>query len=204
MLTCDPTRRAPPLRFDRSSRVMHRRVASARCSATRTLLEPSRPGRALGPSLQHLARRRSWGSALRRFAPASGGRSFLTCRAHVPVTSASSAPTVFVEVAHRSGENRDLKKRLVGDNVDLASGLRSRLRSVSARVLQGPIVPALGFASCRAAGAALSAFEQARSRSNHRLRTPLFGVLSAHGFGRPFPVKPCFDVLPPNSRLDEA
>jgi hypothetical protein len=35
MLTRDPSRRAPPLRFDRSSRVMHRRVASARCSATR-------------------------------------------------------------------------------------------------------------------------------------------------------------------------
>jgi len=57
--------------------------AFARCSATgsslRGLADPS------GPSLCS-GRRRSWGSgALRRFAPATGDRAFLSGRAHVPV-----------------------------------------------------------------------------------------------------------------------
>jgi len=80
------------------SRVMHRRVPSARCSATRTahlqsqalmpdrLIEPrsgpSRPGRTSGPSL--VVRRRSWGSTLRSLDPASGGPASLPSRAHVP------------------------------------------------------------------------------------------------------------------------
>jgi hypothetical protein len=69
-LDADPIVQAPPQCFRRPLRVMHRRSFLARRSATRRRGR-SRPGRDEW-SFPHLARRRSWGSTLRRFAPARG------------------------------------------------------------------------------------------------------------------------------------
>jgi hypothetical protein len=82
-LTGDPSHQAPPLCvFAGSSPVMHRRVPLARCSATGRSSPRGLAGRWVLPSC--FAQRRSWGSTLRRFAPATGGCSSLSRRAHMP------------------------------------------------------------------------------------------------------------------------
>jgi len=88
-LRSDPSRQAPPLRlFAARSR------SCIVALSWRDVPLPSRafaawPIRVVLPSCP--GRRRSWGliSALRRFAPAAGDRSFLIGRAHVPVRPAA-------------------------------------------------------------------------------------------------------------------
>jgi len=88
-LRSDPSRQAPPLRlFAARSR------SCIVALSWRDVPLPSRafaawPIRVVLPSCP--GRRRSWGliSALRRFAPATGDRSFLIGRAHVPVRPAA-------------------------------------------------------------------------------------------------------------------
>jgi len=63
--------------------------------------------------------------------PHPGSRSFLIVRAHVPLTSAPPAPIHFRRGDQPPVEKGDLKERMAWGDVDLASGLRSRLRSVS-------------------------------------------------------------------------
>jgi len=62
--------------------------------AVRASLGPSRPGRTSGPSL--VVRRRSWGSSLRRFNPASGGHASLHSRAHMPFAPSHLTRLIFV------------------------------------------------------------------------------------------------------------
>jgi hypothetical protein len=73
---------------------MHRRVPLARCSATSC--EPSRPGRTTGPSLWSSGGAPGVHSALRRFAPATGDRSSLIDRAHMPVPPIRLPRLIFV------------------------------------------------------------------------------------------------------------
>jgi hypothetical protein len=78
-----------------SNRVMHQRVlwrdVPLRRSDYRGLA-----GRTIPPSVLFFVRPCSWGSALRRFTPATGGPAFLSARAHVSSASRVSPRLIFV------------------------------------------------------------------------------------------------------------
>jgi len=201
---------------------MHRRVPSARCSATRTapgrtsvasfaslgdrssssLLEPSRPGRTSGPSL--VVRRRSWGSSLRRFNPASGGHASLHSRAHMPFAPSHLTRLIFVGVITpaRWHLHRTRKGEWVWGLRRSTSGLRSRLRSAPAVIVATGRDPALGFASCRVRGHAIRASARARPRLADHQPPALadhFGKSSqsAHGLWAILPGSSARRWLPP-------
>jgi len=108
---------------------MHRRVPSARCSATRLGLR-GLAGRLVFPLWS--VRRRSWGSTLRSFVPAPGGAAFLRRRAHVPFAPAA-APINFrrVDQVRPVGITMEPEKGRTRSAADerSTSGLHSRLRS---------------------------------------------------------------------------
>jgi hypothetical protein len=129
----------------RPTSVMHLGIALSRCSATDSGL------RGLA-RLESFPLRRAtlmgFTSALRRFAPAAGGRPFLIVRAHMPVRRNRSPRLIFVRRSVFHAEARSC------DRLDWLLGFRSRLRSVSRSdcEIRREIVPALGFASCRVCG----------------------------------------------------
>ena len=92
-LANDPVTRAPPQKLRRPFRVMRRRESLTRRSATRPFGLRGLAGRLVLPSI---VRRRSWGSSLRRFAPATGGRASLHIRAHMPFHSRRPTRLIFV------------------------------------------------------------------------------------------------------------
>jgi hypothetical protein len=141
------TRHIKRLRFEHSSPdIGHApRIALSRCSATDSDLR-GLARRWVLPSVRR-ATLLGFTSALRRLAPASGERSSLIARAHMPFVQ-SLAPICFRRVLRFPDGRKE--PRAIG----LASGLCSRLRSVSRSDCEArrEIVPALGFASCRVCG----------------------------------------------------
>jgi len=81
----------------RPTRVMHRRVPSARCSATRGAGSRSLARRLVFPLL---ARRRSWGSCPSQFCPASSGATSLPFRTHMPFAPPHPPRLIFVGLIH--------------------------------------------------------------------------------------------------------
>jgi len=142
------TRHIKRLRFEHSPPdIGHApRNALSRCSATDSDLRGLARRRVL-PSVRR-ATLLGFTSALRRFAPASGGRSFLIARAHVPFCLDRSPRLIFVGCFDSSDGKRSCVRS------DWLLGFDSRLRSVSRSDCDArrEIVPALGFASCRVCG----------------------------------------------------
>jgi len=120
---------------------MHRRTLLARCSATGTslrgLADPS------GPSLCS-GRRRSWGSQRPSQACSRDGWPVISDRPGPHACSSGRAPRfIFVgSICRRVKNMRAISWRLVARAVGLASGLDSRLRSVSPS-LRRAAMPAL-------------------------------------------------------------
>jgi hypothetical protein len=165
----------------------------ARCSATERL-EPSRPGRATGPSL------RSPGGAhgvQRPFAglfPPAGDRSSLIERAHVLFAPASSARFILIGLIAplANTKMRANVRAVIRDDVSgQLLGFNSRLRSVSGASFCSPrIDPALGFASCRVSGTQRTCIRMGSTPSESSVSEPgndarsavvASRALSAHG-----------------------
>jgi hypothetical protein len=194
------------------SRVMHRRVPSARCSATRTApsraswllwspslqklirawLGPSRPGRTIGPSL--IVRRRSWGSDPSQVCSRIGWGHISAIPGPRAVRATPFHPINFrrADRARRVGYLIEPEKAS-GSGVlwRSTSGLRSRLRSAPAVIVAAGHVPALGFASCRVGGHVYSCIRPGstpvRIIDPRQHPTRSASRLSAHGLGRPSP-----------------
>jgi len=121
-------------------------------------LRRSRPGRAI-VLFPLVARRRSWGSSLRRFTPAGGWQTHF-CAAGPTCRSFPCHPPrfIFVEVTRppvRNAMSEERKGDKVWDDPGSASGLHlpSAIRFATQRALR--IDPALGFASFRVVGTRL-------------------------------------------------
>jgi len=160
-----------------------------------------------------LARRRSWGSALRRFSPACGWSrrtsatakslaTFLSDRAHVPLAPSRPPRFIFVGVTDRHWNRVDQEGGRSGIRMVWASGLRSRLRSASpARTFGRENDPALGFASRRVAGTIAVHRDRARPRPKSSAsgdpRPAVFRAAahlqSAHGFDGVLPDRDMVD-----------
>jgi hypothetical protein len=207
------------------SRVMHRRVPSARCSATRTApsraswllwslslqklirawLGPSRPGRTIGPSL--IVRRRSWGSDPSQVYSRIGWARISAIPGPRVVRATSLHPINFrrADRARRVGYLIEPEKAS-GSGVlrRSTSGLRSRLRSAPAVIVATGHVPALGFASCRVGGHEYSRIRPGstpvRITDPRQHPTRSASRLSAPGLGRSFPTLQRIDELPPIAR----
>jgi len=165
-LANDPSHQAPPhprrsrVHIRRPLPVMHRRVPLARCSATDIRAFAAYPARVILPSLSSRSSCAHGVHALRRFAPASGERSSLIARAHVPFLQAL-APIYFRRVIfHRSLWGKKISANVSGEDCvrpDLASGLHSLCdrpslapaRHSTSRPSARISHPALGFASLR-------------------------------------------------------
>jgi hypothetical protein len=142
------TRHIKRLRFEHSPPdIGHApRNALSRCSATDPVLR-GLARRWVLPSCRR-ATLMGFNSALRRLAPALGGRSSLIARAHVPVRPSCSPRFVFVGCSASLNRKRNCARS------DWLLGFDSCLRSVSRSDCEArrEIVPALGFASCRGCG----------------------------------------------------
>jgi hypothetical protein len=205
------------------SRVMHRRVPSARCSATRTApsqasLAPFEP--LASEARSSLARTfaawpNEWSFPHRSAALMGFGPSQVCSRIGWDRISAIPDPrAVRATPLHPIDFRRADRARRVGYLIEpekasgsgvlwrSTSGLRSRLRSAPAVIVATGHVPALGFASCRVGGHEYSCIRRAstpvRIIDPRRHPTRSASRLSALGLGRSFSTLQRVGELPPN------
>jgi len=158
--------------------------------AHRASLEPSRPGRTNGPSLNRSA-------ALMGFSPSQVySRNGWDCISAFPGPPAVRAARPYPIDFRRGDRTRPVgvliepgRDEWIGGSWRSTSGLRSRLRSAPAGIFATEHVPALGFASCRVGGHVTRASARARPRfgssasgSTRRARQAAYPLL---GLGDP-------------------